>query len=79
MKYKRYSGEFVGVDNTVWRAEIWQEAAAGSPGSERAQAPTSPQAGAIGELEFDASKPIEIEWPGTGKEEVLSAPGTGVI
>ena len=71
MKYKRYSGEFVGVDNTVWRAEIWQEAAAGSPGSERAQAPTSPQAGAIGELEFDASKPIEIEWPGTGKEEVI--------
>lgn len=69
--YKRYAGEFAGTDGTVWRAEIWQEAAAGSPGSEGAQAPASSQEGTIGELSFPYDEPLLIEWEKRAKEEVI--------
>jgi len=57
MRYKRYSGSFVGIDGVVWRADIMQEAEA--------------EYNSVGELTFDADTPLEIEWEEKAKEEVI--------
>lgn len=54
--YTRYSGSFVAVDGTIYRADIEQKSAA----------PFS-----VGELTFPAEEPLTIEWDTTDKEEVL--------
>lgn len=51
----KYSGSFVGQKGTVWRADILVDGYIGE----------------IGELTFPSKKPLEIEWPDRGKEEVL--------
>lgn len=56
-KYKRYQGEFIGVDGVTWRAEIWQEA--------------DTAFASVGALEFDADEPLTIEWQHRAKEEVI--------
>lgn len=58
MKATIYAGEFGSRDcSTSWRAEIWEE---------RETPPSS-----VGELTFPGEEPLVIEWPETGKEEVL--------
>ena len=51
----QYSGSFVGVRGTVWRADLLVEGHTGS----------------VEELTFPARRPLEIEWKVTGKEEVV--------
>ncbi len=53
MRGTRYSGEFVGVDGTVWRVEIQQR----------------DYTGTVGELIFPADEPVTISWEEKGKEE----------
>lgn len=53
MKGIRYKGEFVGVDGTVWRAEILQR----------------DYTGTVGELTFPYDEPISIAWEDHDKQE----------
>lgn len=53
----RYTGEFLGRTNTVWRTEIWQEAEVPFP--------------AVGELEYPGEGALTLEWAHTDKEESL--------
>lgn len=55
--YKRFAGEFLSRDASVWRAEIWQEAAA-------------PWA-SVGGLVFPAESPLTVEWNETACEDPL--------
>lgn len=55
--YKRYAGEFLSIDGTVWRSEIWQEAASAFA--------------SVGELDFPDDQPLVFEWPETGKSNVI--------
>ena len=57
MMYKRYSGEFVGTDGTLWRVEIHED-------SETAFS-------TVGELSFPYDEPLLIEWEKRAKEEVI--------
>lgn len=59
MLYERYSGEFLSRLGHVYRAEIWQEAAA----------PFS----TIGELTFPSEEPLQIEWNEVDKEEPVAS------
>lgn len=51
----RYAGEFLSLSGVVWRCEILQE---------------SDSSFEIGDLDF-SDNPLEIEWPETGKEDVI--------
>lgn len=56
-KYTRYAGEFLSRAGVIWRVEILQEA-------DEAFA-------SVGDLTFEASNPLVIEWKKKDKEEVL--------
>lgn len=55
-KHKRYEGELVSLAGVVWRVELWQEHG---------------EAWNVGELTFEGSEALVIEWPEKGKEESL--------
>ncbi|WP_075565781.1 hypothetical protein [Ihuprevotella massiliensis] len=63
-KHTIHKGQFVSQANVVWRAEIWRESS---------QAPAT-----VGELRFDASEGVSIEWGEVSKEEPL-CPSTATL